>query len=97
MAARQMYFICRAEHVASMDPLLRPALQKIYGCQPWVLEGLDQVLRQSGEGTGGDRRGWEDSWLHTPHVSRGIGHMAACVLIQRSDLKVETKHNGRDM
>lgn len=40
---REMHFICRAEHIASMDPALRPALQKIYGCQPWMMEGLEQV------------------------------------------------------
>jgi len=40
---REMTFICRAEHIAQMDPSLRPALQKVYGCQPWLLDGLEQV------------------------------------------------------
>lgn len=42
--AAQMNFICRAEHIAQMDPLLRPALQKVYGCQPWLMDGLEQAL-----------------------------------------------------
>jgi len=32
-----------------MDPALRPALQKIYGCQPWMMEGLEQVAEAMGD------------------------------------------------
>ena len=40
-----MSFMCRAEHIAQMDPSLRPALQKVYGCQPWLMDGLEQAVR----------------------------------------------------
>lgn len=40
---REMSFTCRTEHIPSLDPSLQPTLVAVYGCQPWTLEGLNEV------------------------------------------------------